>query len=87
MLKASNKNFKNDLIQIIPGYLGNKTAIINNIKEIICSLTNEGSIVLDLFGGSNVLGYYIKDKFAVFSNDIQKYSYIIAKVLLEDIYI
>lgn len=85
MLKASNKNFKNDLIQIIPGYLGNKTAIINNIKEIICSLTNEGSIVLDLFGGSNVLGYYIKDKFAVFSNDIQKYSYIIAKVLLEDI--
>jgi adenine-specific DNA methylase len=83
--KATTKFNVNDLIQIIPGYLGNKTEILNEIRELTCSLADKGSLVLDLFGGSNVVGCSLKDNFVILSNDIQKYSHIIAKVLLEDI--
>jgi hypothetical protein len=65
-------------------YLGNKRKILNEIHKIISDNIEKEGIVLDLFSGTNCVGYALKKDYIVYSNDIQKYSYVIAKALIEN---
>ena len=65
-------------------YLGNKRKILNEIHKIISDNVKDEGIVLDLFSGTNCVGYALKNNYIVYSNDIQQYSYVIAKALIEN---
>lgn len=64
-------------------YMGSKTKIlpfvISGIEEVL-----HGDSVCDLFAGSCSLSGALKDQITIISNDIQKYSSIIAKTYLTD---
>jgi adenine-specific DNA methylase len=65
-------------------YLGNKRKILGEIHTVISDNVKKGGIILDLFSGTNCVGYALKRNYIVYSNDIQQYSYIIAKALIEN---
>lgn len=72
----------NDDLRIVH-YLGNKTKIINEIKEEISNITSQGEYVVDLFSGSGVVAQNLAENFIVIANDVQNYSKIITSVLLK----
>lgn len=65
-------------------YMGNKQKLLDFIIPEIEKITPEGSIVCDLMGGTNAIGYALKEKYQIYSNDIQKYSESIAKAIIEN---
>lgn len=65
-------------------YLGNKRKILNDIYNLISDNVKKGGIILDLFAGTNCVSYALKKNYVVYTNDIQRYSYIIAKALIEN---
>lgn len=65
-------------------YLGNKRRILSDIVATIYDEVKEGNIVADLFAGTNCVAYALKNRHTVFTNDIQKFSQVIAKALIEN---
>lgn len=65
-------------------YMGNKGKLLGALIPKIESVTKEGDIVCDLMAGTNSIGYALKSRNIVYSNDIQYYSYIIAHALLDN---
>lgn len=70
-------------------YIGSKLSLIDFIKETIDDLTGitngEGFVFGDLFAGTGIVGSIFKKKgFTVLSNDIQHYSYVLNKHLIEN---
>ena len=65
-------------------YMGIKTKLLDHIIPAVARVTPEGGIVCDLMAGSNAVGYALKEKYTVYSNDVQEYSYIIAKAVIEN---
>lgn len=70
------------MIQILLRYLGIKTKLLNNIKNSVYS-NEKNKVLLDLFAGSNVVGQYLSNDMTIYSNDIQKYSYVVAEATLD----
>lgn len=70
------------MIHVLLRYLGIKTKLLSNIRTEIEKISQEGDIVLDLFGGSNIVGQNLSDIRRIYSNDIQKYSYVVAQATL-----
>lgn len=71
-------------------YIGSKYSLIEFLKDTIGSVTGyengEGHTFADLFAGTGVVGStYKKLGYNVVSNDIQYYSYVINKHLIENI--
>lgn len=71
------------MIDILIRYIGNKTKLLPNIKQVVDDNLNGTGCILDLFSGSTVVAQYLSDKYTVYTNDIQKYSYIVSKAVLE----
>lgn len=71
------------MIHVLIRYLGIKTKLLEAIRLKVDEVSNEGDIILDMFGGSNIVGQSLKDRYIVYSNDYQKYSYIVGKTLIE----
>ena len=65
-------------------YMGIKTNLLSEIIPAIRNITPENGIVLDLMAGSNTVSYALKEFFTVYTNDIQEYSYIISKAVIEN---
>lgn len=65
-------------------YMGVKTKLLEYIVPAIDKVTPIGGTVCDLMAGSNVVAYSLKDKYNVISNDVQEYSYVIAKAVIEN---
>ena len=68
-------------------YIGSKYSLLNfleeNIRFSVGELTDK--IFCDLFAGTNIVGIYFKDKVKqVISNDIENYSYVIARKYLSN---
>ena len=60
---------------------------INLLDFLIPNITKElkkGDTVLDIMAGTNSIGYALKSKYRIFSNDVQTYSYWIGKALIEN---
>ena len=53
-------------------YLGSKTKLINFIHKVVKENCDEIKSVLDLFGGTGVVGYSFNDECSVLINDILK---------------
>lgn len=66
-------------------YIGSKNLLLEEIELLLNKhTTGEEKTFLDLFGGTNVVGKYFKDKYAVYSNDLLYFSYINAKAVIEN---
>ena len=68
-------------------YIGSKYSLINFLDETICTVAGNDTnkIFADLFAGTGVVGKTFKEKgYQVISNDIQYYSYVINKHLIEN---
>lgn len=63
-------------------YLGSKRKLVDKICNVIASKVPQGSTVLDMFAGTNCVAYGLKNRFRVYSNDVQMFSYIVAKAVL-----
>ncbi|MFW6036095.1 MAG: DNA adenine methylase [Halothermotrichaceae bacterium] len=72
-----------DNIQIIR-YMGNKNGLLDFIIPEITEITEPGDTILDLMAGTNSVGYALKKRNRIISNDIQMYSYIIGKAIIEN---
>ena len=65
-------------------YMGNKNKLLDFIIPEINKITKKGEIVCDLMSGTGAVAYALKDKYTVYTNDIQYYSYIITKAIIEN---
>lgn len=67
-------------------YIGSKYSLLNFLYEKIKDVDNlSESVFCDLFAGTNIVGLYFKDKVKqIISNDIEYYSYVIAKKYLSN---
>ena len=72
-----------DNIQTIR-YMGNKNRLLDFIIPEIEKITTQKSIVCDLMGGTNCIGYALKSRYAIYANDVQKCSECIAEALIEN---
>lgn len=64
-------------------YMGNKRGLLGWLMPILEEQLSFGDTILDLFAGTSSVGYALKDKNRIIANDIQEYSTIISKALLE----
>lgn len=65
-------------------YMGNKNRLLDFIVPEILKISKEGDVVCELMCGTCCVGYAIKDCRTIYENDIQYYSYVIAKGLIEN---
>ena len=65
-------------------YIGSKTALVENIHDLIKIKNIDQSILTfcDAFSGTGAVGEYFKDKFRIIANDVQYYSYVISQAKL-----
>jgi len=78
----------NDQFSYFPGsrYMGSKNKIIHNLWEHLSHL--DFNSFLDLFAGSNVVGYFLKTKGKqVKTNDFMAFSHITSKAIIENSHI
>ena len=64
--------------------MGNKSKLVSFIVPEIEKISNPGDIICDIMAGTNSIGYALKKRNIILSNDIQYYSYVIAKTLLSN---
>lgn len=62
-------------------YMGSKSRLLGEIYELI-SRTKDVNRVVDLFAGSGVVGYSLKEKYQIISNDLETYAYVINQAIL-----
>lgn len=65
-------------------YMGNKKKLLKYIIPIIDEITPINGVVCDLMSGTSSVGYALKSKYRIISNDIQLYSSIIARAIVEN---
>lgn len=66
-------------------YIGSKHKLLDEIEAVITeNVDGDEQIFLDLFAGTNCVGRYFKDKYAVYSNDLLFFSFTNAKATLEN---
>lgn len=65
-------------------YMGNKGKLLDYLIPAIEDLTNPGDVICDIMAGTNAIGYALKHRNIIVSNDIQYYSYVISKCLLDN---
>ena len=63
-------------------YMGNKGNILDFLIPEIENITEPGDIICDIMAGTNSIGYALKKRNIIYSNDIQYYSYVIANFML-----
>lgn len=67
-------------------YIGSKYNLLSFIEEVISSKVDlKESVMCDLFGGTNIVSRHFKSKVKkIISNDIEFYSYVMAKCYIEN---
>lgn len=65
-------------------YMGNKGKLLDELIPTIESLTNPGDVICDIMAGTNAVSYALKPRNILITNDIQYYSYVISKCLLNN---
>lgn len=64
-------------------YMGNKGKLLDKIIPEIEKLTAEGDVVCDIMAGTNAVSYALKSRNRLITNDIQYYSYVISRCMLD----
>lgn len=65
-------------------YMGNKNKLLDFIVPEIKKIVKKGEVICDLMSGTGAIAYALKDKYTVYTNDVQYYSYIITKAIIEN---
>lgn len=66
-------------------YIGSKRALLDNVNNLLNKhIDGTEQNFLDLFAGTNVVGSYFKDRYAIISNDLLYFSYVNAKATIEN---
>lgn len=65
-------------------YMGNKNKLLDFIIPEIKNVTKKGDIICDLMAGTCSVAYALKDRNIIYTNDVQYYSYIIGKAMIEN---
>ncbi len=65
-------------------YMGIKSNLLGYIIPAIQQITPKNGTVCDLMAGSSVVAYALKEYYTVYTNDVQKYSYVISKAVIEN---
>ncbi|HVZ67494.1 MAG TPA: DNA adenine methylase [Patescibacteria group bacterium] len=63
--------------------MGSKRELLEQIEKIVAKNLPEGGVLLDIFAGTCGVGIYLRDKYPIYSNDIQLYSEFISKGTVE----
>ena len=63
-------------------YMGIKNKLLDYIIPEIERITPAGGTICDIMCGSNTVAYALKEKFALITNDVQEYSYVISKAII-----
>ena len=63
-------------------YMGIKSKLLDYIIPAIGRVTRENGIVCDLMAGSNAVSYALKEKYTVYTNDVQEYSHVISQAVI-----
>lgn len=66
-------------------YMGNKNRLLNEIIPEIEKITAPGDTICDLMAGTNAVGYALKNRNIIISNDIQYYSFVVSHFLLDNV--
>lgn len=64
-------------------FIGSKIRILNQIEMVINENNITGKSFCDIFAGSGSVGRYFKNRFAIISNDLLFFSYVIQKATIE----
>ncbi len=67
---------------VVTKYMGSKKAILPFVADELTRLTEPGDITVDLMAGTHTIGYAMKQRCRIVSNDIQRYSLVIGHTLL-----
>jgi adenine-specific DNA-methyltransferase len=65
-------------------YMGSKLKILESIIPKLESMVSEGDTVLDLMAGTHAIGYALKPRHPIITNDIQEYSKVIGVGRIEN---
>ena len=68
-------------------YIGSKLSLLDFINDVIETKVEkkDNLVFCDIFSGTAIVGQYFKNKgYSIISNDIQYFSYVLAKVLVEN---
>lgn len=74
----------NNEIMTILNYPGSKKNLLGFIKKNTLEYVPRDKAFLDIFAGTSSVGYNMKKDVCVYSNDSERYSYEIAKALIEN---
>lgn len=64
-------------------FIGNKTQLLDNIKEIVDKHVQDGEVFCDIFSGTASVARYFKQWYTVYSNDLLYFSYCLQKGTIE----
>jgi len=67
------------------GYIGSKFSLMEFIDDTIKKYTTDKNVVFcDIFGGTNIVSRYFKNKYNIITNDMEYYSYVVGKVYISN---
>ncbi len=65
-------------------FIGNKTQLLENIKEVIDKHVTEATTFCDIFSGTASVARYFKQWYTIFSNDLLYFSYCLQRGTIEN---
>lgn len=65
-------------------FIGCKTLLLENIKEVIDEKAPEANSLCDIFSGTSAVARYFKQWYQIYSNDLLYFSYILQKGTVEN---
>ena len=65
-------------------FIGNKTQLLNNIKEIVDKHAHDANSFCDIFSGTASVARYFKQWYEVYSNDVLYFSYCLQRATIQN---
>lgn len=65
-------------------FIGCKTLLLDNIKEVIDENVSDASVFCDIFSGTSTVARYFKQWYKIISNDLLYFSYVLQKATIEN---
>jgi len=65
-------------------YIGGKSLLLENIKEVIDKHANGAISFCDIFSGTSVVARYFKQWYETYSNDVLYFSYCLQRATIEN---
>ena len=65
-------------------FIGNKTQLLNNIKDVVDRHAKEAASFCDIFSGTAAVARFFKEWYEVYSNDILYFSYCLQRGTIEN---